>query len=283
MAAPQLVVALGDRRYRVFRRWGELPDGISLGHVSKVAADSHGNVYVSQRIDPQVVVFSPDGKYLRSWGSGVLADPHGIFVTADDRVLVVDRGGHQVLGFDAEGELLFTLGERERPRLQAPFNHPTDVAVAPNGDMYVSDGYGNSAVHRFSADGELVRTWGKPGNGPAEFTTPHGIWVLSDGRVLVGDRENSRIQIFDAEGDYLSEWDDVYKPMDIFADPDDAVYVSDQTPRVTKFSSDGEVVGRCMAAPEEGHGIRSDPAGNIFVVDTATDYLIKLEHIVEAS
>ncbi len=283
MTIPEMTVGLGDRRYKILHSWGHLPDGIAIGRLSKVAVDSDGNVYVAQRTEPQVIVLDPDGNYLRSWGQGVLADPHGIFATDDDRILVVDRGGHQVVGFDNAGKVLFTLGERDQPSFQAPFNHPTDIAVAPSGDMYVSDGYGNAAVHRFSADGELIRTWGEPGDGPGEFSTPHGIWVISDGRVLVGDRENNRIQVFDPEGEYLTEWGGVYKPMDIFADADDMIYVADQIPRLTKMTADGEIVGRSMCSAQQGHGIRGDAAGNIFIAETIYDYLVKLERIDDAN
>ncbi|MBI4184143.1 MAG: peptidase [Proteobacteria bacterium] len=279
MANPEITVALGPRRYRLTRGWGRLPKGLRLGQMSKVAADSKGNVYVFQRIDPPVVVFDRNGDYLRSWGQGMIADGHGIFIAPDDRVWLVDRGGHQVMVFDPEGRLLFTVGDRQRPRLQAPFNHPTDVAVAPNGDFYVSDGYANSMVHWFSADGTLRRSWGGPGSGPGKFTTPHGIWVLADGRVLVGDRENNRIQIFDPEGGYLTEWRDLYKPMDVFADRDGIVYVADQIPRTTALTADGTVVGRCMPVPKEGHGIRGDAEGNIYVAETVYDYVARLEPI----
>ena len=177
-------------------------------------------------------------------------DSHGIFITEDDRILVVDRDGHQVLGFDKYGKHLFSLGDREHPKFQAPFNHPTDVAVGPTGEMYVSDGYGNCRVHRFSADGELIRSWGSWGNCPGEFTTPHGIGVLSDGRGGGGDRENSRVQVFDAEGEYLTEWRSFYKPMDIHVHRD-VVYVADQIPRVTAVNGDG--IGHWSLQADRSH------------------------------
>src|SRR5262245_52686857 len=180
-----LIVVLGERRYRVVRPWGVLTDRFGYGVVSHVAVDSAGNVYVYQRGEPPVVVFDPAGGFLRSWGSGQIDDPHGIFITPDDLVVVVDRDGHRVMGFSTFGLPRFVLGDRERPRLQAPFNHPADVAVAPNGEIYVADGYGNSAVHRFSPKGELIQSWGTPGSRPGEFTTPHGIWIDLQGRVLV--------------------------------------------------------------------------------------------------
>ena len=279
MGTPDITVALGERRYRVKRNWGNLPDGLRLGQLSKVAVAPNGAVYVFQRIDPPVIVFDRDGTVVRTWGQGLIADGHGIIVPDDDRVLLVDRGGHQVMAFTPQGELLFTIGERHEPRYQEPFNHPTDVAVAPNGDLYVSDGYANSMVHWFSSEGSLKGSWGGPGSAPCRFTTPHGIWVLADGRVLVGDRENNRIQVFDGQGKYLTQWDDLYKPMDIHVDRDGLVYVVDQIPRLTALTDDGTIIGRCMAVPKEGHGISGDLEGNLYIAETVYDYIVKLAPI----
>ena len=276
MTEEQKVVVLGEKRYRVESPWGVLPEGMTYGVISKSAADSNGNVYVCQRRDPPVICFDTDGNFLRSWGDGVIRDPHGIYVSSDDRVLVVDRDFHQVLAFDTTGNLLFTLGERERPQTQAPFNHPTDAAVGPKGDIYVSDGYGNTMVHWFSPEYELKRSWGGRGSGPGEFVTPHGIAVLGDGRVLVGDRENNRLQVFSPEGDYLRDFGPFYKPMDIFVDRDDLIYVSDQVPRLTLLNNEGEILGSCKPVPVMPHGCRGDPAGNLYFVETRSSSIAKL-------
>ena len=148
------------------------------------------------------------------------------------------------------------LGERHVPRLQAPFNHPTDVAVAPDGDIYVSDGYGNSAVHCFAPTGECRRTWGCPGTGPGEFSTPHAIWVDRSGRVLVADRENNRVQIFGREGEYLDEWGDFYHPMDIYEDDRGMVYVTDQTPQLRARNNKTASFMRAGRSSSTRHGIR---------------------------
>jgi DNA-binding beta-propeller fold protein YncE len=273
-----LVVLLGDRRYAVVRPWGALPASITYGVVSHVAVDSRNNVYVFQRGEPPVVVFDPAGGYLRSWGSGLIADPHGIFITSDDLVLLVDRDGHRVMGFDTAGALRFALGDRERPRSQAPFNHPADVAAGPNGDIYVADGYANSAIHRFSPDGEWKQTWGSPGSGAGEFTTPHGIWITSEGRVLVADRENNRIQVFTAGGDYLAAWGDHYHPMDIYSDADGLIYVTDQIPRLSVLDPDGRLVGRCRPVLYGAHGLWGDARGNLYLAEAApTNRITKLE------
>jgi peptidylglycine monooxygenase len=246
-----------------------LPTGLEYGVVSHVAVDSHDRVYVYQRGEPPVVVFAADGTFVRSWGDGMIADAHGIFITPDDLVVLIDRDRHQVLGFDPEGALQFTLGDPLHPRLQAPFNHPADVAVAPNGDIYVADGYGNSAVHRFSADGELKGTWGSPGGGPGEFTTPHAVWIDGEGRVLVADRENDRVQVFTADGVYLDTWPDHYHPMDIYGGADGLIYVTDQIPRLSALDREGRLVGRCRPVLYGAHGVWGDSQGNLFLAEAS--------------
>ena len=226
IADGRLQVVMGTHRYAVTPGWNRVP----LGHISQLAVDSAGRVYVFQRTGAPIVVLTPDGELAASWDAAPIDDPHGIFITADDRVLLVDRNAHQILIFDTEGRLLATLGERHQPRFGLPFNHPTDVAVAPGGDIYVSDGYGNAHVHWFASDGSYRRSWGGIGSGPGQFSTPHGIWATADGRVLVGDRENNRVQIFTGDGVYLGEWGDLYHPMDIYGGTDGTIFVTDQAP-----------------------------------------------------
>lgn len=268
MTRTEFVVTLGEQRYAVERPWGTLPTGMALHSLSHVAVDATGNVYVYQRSDPPLVVFSPDGRYLRSWGAGIIADAHGIFIGGDDRVYLVDRDAHQILAFDTGGALLFTIGERHQPRREAPFNHPTDLAVAADGEIYVSDGYGNSCVHRFSAAGEWLQTWGRPGSGPGEFTTPHAIWIDDENRVLVADRENNRVQLFTRDGAFLDTWGDFYHPMDIYGDAAGAIYVTDQIPRLSRLSPDGRLTGRCRPVLYGAHGIWGDAVGNLFLAET---------------
>ena len=263
------VVVLGNDRYRVEADWVDVEGGPRLRGVSQVAADSAGNVYVFQRADPPVVVLDPGGRHLRSWGTGLVVDPHGIFITGDDRVFLVDRDGHRVLCLTLAGELLLSIGDRDRPRLQEPFNHPADVAVGPDGTIYVADGYGNSCVHRFSAEGDWLGSWGRPGAGPGEFTTPHGVWALEDGRVLVADRENDRVQVFDAEGAFIEQWADHYHPMDIYVDASGAIHVTDQVPRLSRLDDRGALVGRCKPVPVGAHGVWGDASGNLFLAEVA--------------
>lgn len=272
----QLVVALGDRRYRVERPWGELPSGLAFDFISQLAIDSEGRVYVFQRGNPPVIVFEPSGAFRVAWGDGRVADAHGICVSPDDRVFLVDRDAHQILIFSTEGELLDTIGERHAPRFQAPFNHPTSVAVATDGDVYVADGYGNSVVHRFSSTGALKGTWGRPGTGPGEFSTPHGVWVDRTGRVLVADRENNRVQIFDRKGEYLGEWGDFYHPMDIWEDSRGMVFITDQIPRLSMMSPDGALAGRCRPVLNLPHGVWGNADGDIFLAEINPTRVTKL-------
>jgi len=265
-----IYVALGPRRYRVDRTWAQLPPDFRHAGVSQVAVDSQDRVYVFQRGDPPVVVFDPTGAFVGGWGTGRIADAHGIFITVHDEVILVDRDGHRILAFDVAGRELWSIGDPTRPQLQAPFNHPADVAVdAANGHLYVADGYANSVVHCFDADHRLIRSWGRPGAGPGEFTTPHGIWIDGNGRVLVCDRENDRVQVFDAEGQFLSEWRDLYHPMDLFIEPSGVVFVTDQIPRLTMYCPEGVLIGRCKPVPIGGHGVWGDSRGNLYLAEVA--------------
>jgi peptidylglycine monooxygenase len=277
MAKTDLVVGLGDQLYAVERPWGELPAGVRISGISDVAVDSQDRVYAFQRSDPPIVIFDRSGAYLGSWGNGMIADAHGIYCSPDDRIVLTDRDAHQVLSFDTDGTLRQALGERHRPEFQSPFNHPADVALAPNGDLYVADGYANSTVHWFAPDGTLRRTWGKPGSGPGEFTTPHAVRVHPDGRVLVADRENNRVQLFTAEGEYLDAWPDLYHPMDIYVDGQGRVYVTDQIPRLSLFSPDGTLIGRCRPVLNGAHGVFGDSHGDLYLAEVvAQDRITKL-------
>ena len=274
-----LFAVLGGQRYRIDRPWGRWPAQIPVGTISKCAVDAGGNLHVCQRRSTPVLVFDAEGNFLRSWGEGLIADAHGIAAAPDGRMLVVDRDAHQLLVFDAGGRLLLALGERHRPRTQAPFNHPTDAAVGPGGDFYVSDGYGNTMVHRFAPDGAHLASWGGRGSGPGQFATPHGIGVLGDGRVLVGDRENNRVQVFSPEGGYLAEFGPFYKPMDIHIDSTDSgerIYVTDQIPRVTALGPDGEIFGSCKPVAVMPHGVSGAADGTLYFVETHTAFITRL-------
>jgi DNA-binding beta-propeller fold protein YncE len=237
-------LAGGDCRdfgYVADDRWAKLPTGFGWREVAAVATDARDRVYVFGRGDHPVAVFESDGTFLRSWGEGLFVRPHGLTVGPDDSIYCTDDQGHVVDKFTTEGRLLFTLGTRGQPsdtgatsvdfrtivRSGPPFHYPTNVAVSPAGDLYVADGYGNARIHKFAADGRLLFSWGDPGGGPGQFRIPHGVAVSRDGTVLVADRENSRIQLFDPGGRYLAEWTDVARPTQVFIDAVGDVYVSE--------------------------------------------------------
>jgi len=280
MSDERYTVILGDRRYAIHRKWARLPAGESWGFISDLTVDGAGRVHVAQRgTDRPILVFEHDGRLAGSWGEGEIAEPHYISSTSDGGMLVVDRDAHQVLRYDASQKLVQALGKRHWPSLDAPFNHPTDAALAPDGEIYVSDGYGNSSVHRFSAKGDLLRTWGGRGKAAGAFTTPHAIWVDRFGKVLVGDRENDRVQVFDRDGTYLSEWGDFFHPMKIWVDDRDMVFVTDQIPRISLLSPEGELIGRCRGAINGAHGIWGDADGNIYLAELPPQEITKLERL----
>lgn len=238
------VPAAGDCRtfgYEPDPNWANRPAGVRWSEVAAVATDSRDRVFVFARDDHAVRVFAPDGHLLASWGEGLFDRPHGITVAPDDTVYCTDDSGHVVHQFTPEGQLLRTFGTRSKAadtgattvdfrtirRAGPPFNFPTNLAVAPNGDLYVSDGYGNARIHHFAWDGRLIRSWGEAGAGPGQFRIPHGIAVDADGTVFVADRENSRIQLFSPTGQFLMEWTDVARPCQTFITPAGEVFVAE--------------------------------------------------------
>lgn len=259
--------------YEVIEGWERLPEGWSFVEVAGVAVDSADRVYVFNRGVHPVIVFDKEGQFLDAWGAGVFTSPHGIFIDREDRLYCADDGDHTVRIFDTGGELQQTLGEPgiaadtgyaegRSPVLHGggPFNRVTNVATGPNGDLFISDGYGNARVHRFSADGRLLASWGGPGSGPGELNLPHGIAVDRSGRVFVADRENSRIQIFSGDGDFLDAWTWVNRPDDLFIDENEYLYIAElgwSTPARQQPHY------RLMAHPPSGH----DPVARVTVCD----------------
>jgi DNA-binding beta-propeller fold protein YncE len=231
--------------YRPVSDWPQLPADVKLGRVSSVATDSADRVYVFHRGKRPILVFNRDGKLLRSWGDGVIDTAHGLRIDRDGNVWVTDIGHHLVLKFDAQGKLLLTLGSKGKPGDAADqFNKPTDVAIAPSGEFYVSDGYGNARVVKYSREGKFLKEWGRKGTGVGEFNTPHAILLDDRGRVIVGDRENDRVQVFDAEGKFLTQWKETGAPFGLFL-AGKRLFVADGRAHWVKvLDPDGKPLGR---------------------------------------
>jgi DNA-binding beta-propeller fold protein YncE len=238
-------------KFQVIEGWERLPPGYQHQDVDGVAVDSRDRVYLMTRRDARVIVYERDGSFVASWGEGIFTPrTHGIAVGPDDMVYTVDDGDHTVRKFTPDGKQVMMIGTPGKAtdtgydgksiasikRGGPPFNRPTDVAVAPDGEIYVCDGYGNARVHRFTSEGKLLQSWGEPGNGPGEFHLPHGIGVSPDNRVFVTDRENDRIQIFSREGQFLDMWTHLQRPTDISFDKEGRMYVSELWWRVGQSS-----------------------------------------------
>jgi sugar lactone lactonase YvrE len=247
------VFGQGKYQYSVDEAWARFPCGGAEGEAIAVACDSSDRVFVFLRGPRPVQVFQRDGTPFACWGEGQFVRPHGICIGPDDTVYCTDDHDHTVRAFSLAGELKQSLGVSGRPsdtgatsidyrtirRAGPPFHYPTNLAVGPAGDLYVSDGYGNARVHRFAPDGRLLHSWGAPGSGPGEFHVPHGIAVGRDGTVYVADRENSRLQLFSATGVYQGEWTDVARPCQVVIDKDEAVYVAELGFRVGRWPGTG--------------------------------------------
>jgi peptidylamidoglycolate lyase len=243
-AASAAASAAADEPYRVVHGWPQLPPDFALGQVSGVAVDSHNHVFVFHRAEnswatdktkviPSATVMCFDGstgKLLSSWGQNRFVLPHGLRVDSHDHVWVTDLGLQQVLEFSHDGELLLTLGTERSAGLDAGhFNRPTDVGFAPDGSILVSDGYGNSRIAKFAADGHFLLDWGRKGNGPGEFDTPHGVVVDTQGHVYVADRGNARIQVFNLNGEFIRSWSstELGRPWALTLGSDNRLYVVD--------------------------------------------------------
>jgi peptidylamidoglycolate lyase len=286
--------------YSVVHGWPELPPGEVLGQATGVGVDSHGNVWVFHRAGrvwadppptepisrPTVWVFDArTGALLRTWGVDIFLMPHGLTIDGADNVWLTDVGLHQVFKFSPDGRLLLRLGEAGKPGADSShFNRPTDVAALKDGSFLVSDGYKNTRVVKFAADGTFLQTWGSPGSGPGQFDLPHGVAADASGRVYVADRANSRVQVFDGDGRFLAEWrhSDIGRPYAIAFDSFGNAYVADGGDQptappdrsgvavldshgrvLTRFGRFGNYDGQFRIA----HDIAVGPDGSVYVAD----------------
>ncbi len=287
----EVIVGSGKFTYEALPTWQKLPDGVTLKETPGVAVNSRDEVYaITRNTDHPVMVFDREGNFLRSFGKGIFSErTHGIFIGPDDTVYCADDGTHTITKFTPEGELLLTIGTAGQPARRwcgEPFNRPTHAAVSPvTGNLYISDGYGNSRVHKFSPDGRCLLSWGEPGIDPGQFIRPHNVAVDAQDRVYVADRECHRVQVFDADGNFLTMWNNIHRPDGLTLGPDGNIYIGelngipgvDDAPglghRVSILSTQGELLAR-FGDPVEGegpgqfiapHGIAVDSHGDIYV------------------
>ena len=289
--------------YRTTRDWGELPTGVKWAAVTAVEPAPDGSIYVIHRCfenscagrsEAPILKYNASGRLLKSWGQGMFVFPHGATVDSQGNLWVTDaRGeagkGHQVFKFNSDGKVLMTLGKAgvsgSGPDL---FDQPTDVVIAPNGDVFVTDSHRNgknNRVVKFDRNGKFIKEWGKKGSGPGELSEPHTIAMDSRGRLFVGDRENNRIQIFDQDGKFIDQWRQFGRPSGISITKDDTIYVTDsesgpdtgahelmgikkgirigsaKTGIVTAFIEDSEST---VADHSGAEGVGVDASGNVY-------------------
>ena len=291
-----VILGSGEHRYRVVEDWAKLPDGWEFRDVAAVAVDSKDQVYVFNRGEHPMIVFDREGNFLRSWGEGEYPRAHGIHIGPDETLYLTDDGSHTVRRCTLEGKLLMTLGVPGTPApfmSNEPFHRCTHTALSPDGHLFVSDGYGNACVHKYSPDGKLVKTWGESGSDPGQFNIVHNITADDDGWIYVADRENHRVQVFDTEGRYEAQWNNLHRPCGLFMPrgscphcfigelgPGMAVNrnAPNLGPRLSIVTHEGELVARLGGeeGPGQGpgkflapHGLTVDGRGDIYVGEVA--------------
>jgi DNA-binding beta-propeller fold protein YncE len=283
----------GEHVYEEIADWAQLPDGWDFHEVVDVVVDSQDRVSIFNRGEHPLMVFEPDGRFVRAWGEGLFTRPHGLTLARDERhgeiLYCVDDDGHWIGKFSLDGQLLMSIGRRGEaaPRGSGqPFNRPTKVALDPrSGELYISGGYGNARVHKYSADGRHLFSWGDFGVERGQFNLPHSVCTDRQGRVYVADRENHRIQIFDDQGNYLEQWNNLHRPCGLHI-AGDTVYIG-QLPTHLDVNADypnlgacvtiHDLSGRCLARLGDSHpgeragqftaphGIAVDSRGDIYV------------------
>jgi sugar lactone lactonase YvrE len=263
--------------YKALPGWGQLPAPLKWGEVPNVAIDPKGTVFVFTRTEPPVVELTPAGKLVKTWGQGMFVWPHGIRFDRDGNLWITDGraengNGQMVYKMTTDGsKVLMTLGTKgvsgDGPN---QFNGVTDVAIAPNGDIFVADGHVNSRIVKFSKDGTFIKQWGKKGSGPGEFNLPHSIVFDSRGRLLVADRSNKRIQLFDQNGTFLEEWTQFGEASGLYIFPDDTLYVTDWQEKKAIFigsAKDGSI-RETIQGLTLAEGLTVDKQGSIYAAET---------------
>jgi DNA-binding beta-propeller fold protein YncE len=286
-----VILGAGAYRYEVVEGWAKLPPGQEFNaDVAAVGVDRQDRVYAFNRGAHPMVVLDRDGNFLRSWGEGVFKRAHGVHMAPDDTLWLTDDGDHTVRRCTLDGKVLLTLGVPGTPTAYMsgePFHRCTHTALSPQGELYVSDGYGNARVHKYAPDGRRLTSWGEPGTDPGQFNIPHNIACDAEGWVYVADRENHRVQVFDADGRFETQWINMHRPSGLHRDPRDGRFYVGEIgggvavnidmpnigPRVSIYSGKGELLARLGQRPaglEPGqfispHGLAVDSRGDIYV------------------
>jgi DNA-binding beta-propeller fold protein YncE len=281
--------------FRAVEGWGRLPEGWSFVEATSVGVGPRDEVYVFNRGEHPVIVFDRDGKFLRSWGERLVRRAHGINIGPDGTIWLTDDLHHTIRQFTPDGKLLLTIGDPDHAATLhggKPFNRPTHSAISPKtGDIFISDGYGNSRVHKFDPKGRPLLSWGEPGTDPGCFNIPHNIATDAAGLVYVADRENSRVQVFDSGGRYLDQWKNLHRPCGLFADPRNDLFYVGELPthlavnkdvphvgaRVSILSIKGDLIARVggrFAGEKPGefvapHGVAVDSHGDFYVAEVS--------------
>ncbi len=263
---PSAYVALGPQRYRVSH-----VDDPKLMGISDVAVTGD-RIVVLRRQAPELVMLGPNGAMTgESTELPQFVCGHGLRAISANEMAATDMDGHKIVLLGSTMQEISRMDCAERPSFGRPFNHPCDCTKGPDGRYYVADGYGNSAVHIFDPELRHLKTFGHPGTEPGAFSTPHSLLFDSQGRLCVADRENNRVQLFDAEGNWLGQIEGLHKPMALALTPGGLLLVSDQTPRLSAYSPSGELVGRCRTFSTYGHGLAVNGDGTIIIAEMNPD------------
>lgn len=251
-----------------------LPEGLTLGQSPGLAFSSQGHLIVSHRGPRPILVYDEAGKLIHMFGDDELTAVHGTRVDAQDNIWVTDHLNHTVIQYAPSGDVKKILGRRDMPGEDAvSFNRPTDIAFAPNGDFFISDGYGNNRVAKFTQDGKFVKAWGGKGSWTGQFNLPHCVAIDAKGLLHVADRENDRIQVFDQSGKFVRLYGG-FAPFGVFITPDQSLFVADgRAHKCYRMTLEGKVLdqwGSEGTAPGQfklPHGIAVDRQGRVYVAE----------------
>ncbi|MEZ4825612.1 MAG: peptidyl-alpha-hydroxyglycine alpha-amidating lyase family protein [Bacteroidia bacterium] len=246
-----------------------------------VAVNSSGHIFVFNKGFRQLEEFDSKGNFVRSLGQGLFKDPHGLRIDSEDNIWTTDLEAHVVLKLSPEGKVLMVLGQNgtsglyDSLRSRVLFFKPADVAFAPNGDIYIADGYGNSRVVRLDKYGNLIRSWGKKGAEQGNFDNPHNLVIASDNRVYVADRNNRRVQVFNLNGDFVEEWKHLGKPWGLALSVDNQLFMTDgDIEKIIKIDLKGNITGVLTCGPgtrygqmHAAHGIATDSEGAVYITE----------------